>query len=259
MSGLGKPWEELRREALASPEGWTYLQRVDLAPPVPRIEYLEQLCAGKRIVHVGCSSEGGAAKQQERGEFLFGRLDRVAEAQLGVDPYAEGNALLRERHAPRQPILDCRLEDIDDRTLVEFNADLILIPEVVEHVPDAGTLLQTAARAARLAPHTKVVITVPGPWSHQGLDAWSKGMELCHPDHVAFYTPRTLQTLLEKSGLEPLEIRPYLYPSNLRPYNDRGLLSVFLRGGGSFRERVRRTFIAGGIGAWGDGWIATAR
>ncbi len=257
-NGLGPPWAELRRQAVESPEGWNYLQRVALEPPVKRIEYLEELCADRRVIHVGCASEGGAGKQEERGELLFARLQGVCAAQMAVDPYAQGIEALKERYPTAGPYLAARLEDVPDPIVIDFRPDFILLPEVVEHVPDAGTFLEHAARLARLTPGTRVVITVPSPWSQQGLEAWSQGAELCHPDHVAFYSPRTLQTLLEKSGLVPLEIRPYLYPSRLRPYNDKGLLSVFLRGGGSFRERLRRTFIAGGIGQWGDGWIAIA-
>jgi len=85
--------------------------------------------------------------------------------------------------------------------------DLILALDVLEHVPNATTLLRHAARV--LNPRGRILVTVP---AFQWL--WTSHDELNH--HVRRYTARQLRSTIEQAGLAVHKIR-YLFPSLILP------------------------------------------
>ena len=107
-------------------------------------------------------------------------FDIHAEALAGLAPHAKGQ-------------LYSRLEDVTG----EY--DLILVPEVMEHVPDvAGFLAQLHALKA-----PNIVITVPDAYQcakrhFDYVEATDTFVEIVHPDHNCWYTPYTLANVIGK-------------------------------------------------------------
>jgi hypothetical protein len=253
-TGLGAPLAVYRERARAD-GAWTYVHPVALPDGVDRNRYLEALVAGRRIVHVGCATEGETLKQFQCGKLLFERLERVAAAQLGVDPDARAMHLLADVVSPRWPLQVCRLDDLDPGVLDRLRPELILMPEVIEHVPDPGALVRDAcALAARYG--AEIVLTVPNALAFTAIAAWWSGQETVHPDHVSTYTPRTLQTLLEKCGVLPLEIRPYYWGAPPPPARVLSLGRVLVRSRGGLRVRMRAALEALLAPRFPDGWVA---
>jgi 2-polyprenyl-3-methyl-5-hydroxy-6-metoxy-1,4-benzoquinol methylase len=85
--------------------------------------------------------------------------------------------------------------------------DLILALDVLEHVPDATTLLRHAARV--LNQRGRILVTVP---AFQWL--WTSHDDLNH--HVKRYTAAQLRSTLEASGLVVHDVR-YLFQSLIVP------------------------------------------
>ena len=77
--------------------------------------------------------------------------------------------------------------------------DLVLVPEVLEHVPDVQGFLQQLDRVDA----AQIIITVPDAYScfRRHFD-YSSGaqtfVEVVHPDHNCWYTPYTLTNVLRK-------------------------------------------------------------
>jgi hypothetical protein len=187
---------------------------------------------------------------------LFGLLEECSK-QLGVDPDAVSASVIGEHLKTRWPIQVCYLHEVDNSLLAEFGPELILLPEIVEHVPDAGSLLgQVRDLAQRFG--AEVVLTVPNALAGAAISGWIEGVETMHPDHVCSYTPRNLQTLLEKCQLSPREIRPYYWGKPPRPIRFWGGTKLFIRSRGGVRARVKHVMLAWVAGIFPDGWICRA-
>jgi hypothetical protein len=255
-TGLGDPIITHRARAATRGE-WTYRHPIALLPSVDRNEYLVEIARDRRVIHVGCATEGETDGQFHAGRLLFAQLEAVAAAQLGVDPDAAGMQRLSQLVRPSWTLQTCLLGQVSRDVLDEFRPEIVLVPETVEHVPDAGSLLHDCAQiASRYG--ADVVITVPNALSADAIVSWAEGVEFVHPDHVAAYTPRTLQTLIEKSDLRPVSMRPYTWGPPPRPIPAHTALKVLWRTRGSLYHRALRAAREAFAHRFPDGWIATA-
>lgn len=153
---------------------------------VNRFEAFRQICADRRVLHVGCVDWPLTA--METSLHLF--LDRHCAALDGLDVHAEAFPAM-------QPHLKGRL--FSDWEQVQDEYDIVLVPEVLEHVPNVAEFLGTIGRVK--APH--VVLTVPDAYQcfrrHFDYEPGSKTfIEVVHPDHNNWYTPFTLSNTLAK-------------------------------------------------------------
>ncbi|MEL4181277.1 methyltransferase domain-containing protein [Roseateles sp. PN1] len=151
-----------------------------------RLDVFQPMCAGKRVLHVGCVDWPITNLKQS----LHLQLDGICELD-GFDINIEAFEQL-------QPHLKGRLfSSWDD--VPKDHYDLVLVPEVMEHVPDVQGFLQHLQSLGA----AQYVITVPDAFScfRQHFD-YSSGaqtfVEVVHPDHNCWYTPYTLANVLRK-------------------------------------------------------------
>lgn len=152
----------------------------------PRVEVFRQICQGRRVLHVGCADWPITDVQAS----LHVQLDAVCAHLDGFDVHPEAFDVLRPHVRGR---FFSRWEDIVD------DYDLILVPEVMEHVPDVQGFLRQLD--AVRAPH--VVLTVPDAsqcasrhFEYVGDD--QNFVEVVHPDHNCWYSPYTLGNVIRK-------------------------------------------------------------
>lgn len=151
-----------------------------------RLDVFRQLCAGRRVLHVGCIDWPITDVRNSLHVALEG-----ACAQLdGFDIHAEAFDQVRPH---------VRGALMSDWAEVTGQYDLVLVPEVMEHVGDVQGFL--AQLDAVRAPH--VVLTVPDAWScfqrHFDYNREQEVfVEVVHPDHNCWYTPYTLASTLRK-------------------------------------------------------------
>jgi mannosyltransferase OCH1-like enzyme len=166
-----------------------FVQRVKVGRELvgrDRVDVFAQLCQGRRVLHVGCAD--------------WPITDPKTSLHLALEPHCarlDGFDIHAEALAALQPhvkgALFSRFEDVT----AEY--DLILVPEVMEHVPDVGGFL--AQLHALKAPN--LVITVPDAVQcHQRhfdyLEASETFVEVVHPDHNCWYSPYTLSNVIAK-------------------------------------------------------------
>lgn len=99
----------------------------------------------KVVVDVGCGTGGNLALLA--GEYRC----------LGIDPSPEAIELARSRF-PQVEFLQATMENGNWRQLLQ-EADLVLMTDVLEHVPDDSRFLSAVVGACR--PGTSLLITVP--------------------------------------------------------------------------------------------------
>ncbi|WP_091145044.1 glycosyltransferase [Novosphingobium sp. CF614] len=171
-----------------------FLQRVPVSAELAqlgRLDVLRGLCAGKRVLHVGCADWPITDPRTS----LHVALEAHCAQLDGLDPHDEALEALR-------PHVKGRL--FTDFAQATGRYDVVLVPEVMEHVSDvAGFLGQIEAVDASL-----FLISVPDAFQcrarHFDYLADSETfLEGVHPDHNVWYTPYTFANTLRKySGLE---------------------------------------------------------
>lgn len=140
---------------------------------VDRATFILDHCRGKRVLDFGAS---GA---------LHAALRQAAAAYQGID---------REE---RDQVRGFDLDDVTKSHLPNYQADIIVCGEVLEHLSNPGWFL---VRLRRQYAGIPTIITVPNAFSKVAQHWLAKGRENVNADHVAWYSPKTLQTLLERAG-----------------------------------------------------------
>ncbi|MEE4453792.1 glycosyltransferase [Novosphingobium resinovorum] len=171
-----------------------FLQRVPVSTELAglgRLEVLASLCAEQRVLHLGCADW----PITDPATSLHVALEPHCAALDGLDPHGEALAALR-------PHVSGAL--FTDIAQVTGSYDLVLVPEVLEHVPDvAGFLAEVEAIDAPL-----FLISVPDAYQcrqrHFDFEAETETfLEGVHPDHNHWYSPYTFANTLRKySGLQ---------------------------------------------------------
>lgn len=171
-----------------------FLQRVQVGSELAsldRMEVFASLLSGQRVLHIGCADWPITDPRTS----LHVRLEAHCAQLDGLDPHGEALEQLR-------PFVKGKL--FTDFAQVTGRYDVVLVPEVMEHVPDvAGFLAQIESLDAGL-----FLISVPDAFQcrarHFDYVAETETfLEGVHPDHNAWYTPYTFANTLRKySDLE---------------------------------------------------------
>ena len=169
------------------------IHKIPDAPVFDRADYLIKAARGKIILDIGASGP--------MSEMLKG----VAKEYYGVDIIED-----RSRYGFYQIDLETvdRLPDISP-------LDLIIAGEILEHLSNAGHLLDMLHRAG-----VQVIVTVPNAFSLAARQQIDRGIESVNKEHVAWYSYHTLKVLTERHGFNTLLWGWY----NGKPYTAEGLI-----------------------------------
>ncbi|GIU83434.1 MAG: hypothetical protein KatS3mg008_0209 [Acidimicrobiales bacterium] len=182
------------------------VHRLPPARVVDRIEFILDLCRGKRVVHLGCADHGFRREQLDSGTFLHSRLAEVSRELVGLDLDREGVEEMRSMG------WDVHLADCTDgaqvRRLELEPADVVVAGELLEHVERPGDLLD--AVAPLVAEGGRLVITTPNAYGWVNPFAALARVEINHPEHLHMFTARTLTALLSRHGWDVETISTYV-------------------------------------------------
>jgi mannosyltransferase OCH1-like enzyme len=151
-----------------------------------RIDVFKSLCENRRVLHVGCAdwpiTDPNTSLHIALEPFCkeLDGFDIHVEALAALAPYTKGE-------------LFSRFEDVGK------SYDLILVPEVLEHVPNVANFLEQLNVLE--SPH--VVLTVPDAFQchsrhFEYISTNEEFVEVVHPDHNCWYTPYTLSSTIKK-------------------------------------------------------------
>jgi 2-polyprenyl-3-methyl-5-hydroxy-6-metoxy-1,4-benzoquinol methylase len=189
--------EDIRKSVFRDTK--TFYDRVPIDQVARQLIVFARKHAGKEILDLGCavgnySRRLAALGYRVKGADINPEYIRIAR-ERGVDAYlVEGGAL-----------------PFPDRSF-----DSVVLFEVLEHLPDPDGVLREAKRVAR----KNVILTTPN--SERTADLQRAGLLYEHfadLDHRNFFTPATLEALLEKhfrkvrvrqgDGINPLALLPW--------------------------------------------------
>jgi SAM-dependent methyltransferase len=201
---------------------------------VDRTEFILQEARGaKRVLHVGCTDAPYTQERLAAGELLHTCLAAEAVSLVGIDISRDGLSTL----GSYDPELDLRLVDIETDDLADEGFDCIILGEVLEHLGSPLRALQNVAMS--LAPGGQVIITVPSAHALKAAIRACRGIEVVHPDHFAYFSPRVLDALLRAAGFSKTKLAgQYLAPGRARAMAVNRLLAPLARSGGLIGDGI---------------------
>jgi len=175
-----------------------------------RKKYLVDYCKGKNVLHIGCVGSGSVVERIKDKSHLHYRVGQVANSLVGIDNNAQGiHQLIKSGFTP------CYIMDIENQIIdpeIIENVDLILVPEVLEHLSNPGRFLDNLKR---LNFCNDIIISVPNAFSYRVLTLIEKNhTELVHPDHNYYFSCSTIRTLLRKHGFIITDQVFYYWPTD---------------------------------------------
>lgn len=164
-------------------------------PLVNRLNYIQELCQNKKVLHLGATAEPDTQTEIENGRFLHLMLTEVSQEIVGMDISLSMINWLKENYEI-QNIKYGNIEVYEDYPKQEF--DVIVAGEIFEHLSNLGKSLECISKVAN--PKTKLIITVPNAYSLKGFIRAVAQHEFIHPDHTLHHSFHTLKTVLERHG-----------------------------------------------------------
>lgn len=186
---------------------------------VHRVEFIKQACVGKKVLHLGCTNWPYTQDSIDNDMLLHNELDKTASELYGFDFDQEGIDVLE--NAGTKNLFRADLEKLDDVDLNE-KFEVIIAGEMIEHLNNPGLFLKGIQRF--MTSETKLVITTINAYASHRFAVYGlmgkKGVnEPVHPDHVAYYSFKTLKLLVERSGLKVSDFKFYDIGPEHRPFN----------------------------------------
>lgn len=202
-------------------------RRIHKGRCISRDSFLTAYCTGKQILHVGCTDYPFFQENLEVGHLLHQKVSRCAQQLIGID-LAEEDVLAMQNHG-----FDVRLINAEtmSKTLLPEQFDIILLADVIEHIPNPGLVLDEAKKLLR--ENGKIIISVPNAF---GIVRFLKSFfryEQVHPDHVSYYSSSTLETLAHRFNLHISELAWYQFEAR-----DRRLVVIL----SAYLERIFTAF-----------------
>jgi len=185
------------------------VHRVPPARLVDRIDELRAIACGRRVIDLGFVDVGWMQSKQSRGTWLHDVLARAARELVGID--ADASGVERARGAG----YDAFAADVEsERGLSALGlepADVVVAGELLEHLDRPGDFLE--AVKTLVAPDGILVLTTPNAHALTNVLGALAGRELVNPDHVAWFSWRTLATLLDRHGWRLERLAYYRFPT----------------------------------------------
>lgn len=216
----GAPVNTQPDKPLACPwlPAYTTLERLPVARPVDRLDFMTARCEGKVVLDIGCLDETALVKRDTQ-HWLHGRIAGVARQVVGVDASARipGEGL---QTGPRARIHRGDAMRLDPALLASAPIEVVVAGEFIEHVSDP---LYFLASLRRLLPGRELVLSTPnGPSAAMALMGLI-GREPQHPDHLANFSFKILHTLCRRADLQAYELIPYRFFATEMILNSRGV------------------------------------
>lgn len=167
---------------------------------VQRVEFIKAVVDGRKVLHLGCTNWPYTIEAIENNMLLHFELEKTASQLYGFDFDQEGIDVLAR--AGTENIYRADLERLDEVNLTE-TFDVIIAGEMIEHLNNPGLFLNGIKRFMHA--DTELVITTINAYSAlrfviYGLRGKGGVNEPVHPDHIAYYSYKTLKLIVERAG-----------------------------------------------------------
>jgi SAM-dependent methyltransferase len=196
-------------------------------PPVKLVnnrDFYGNLVQGKTVLHIGCTDHKELIDiKMKNHEYLHVKLMEHARIIHGIDINKEAIDYLRTKYnITNIYYCDVTQPKIPNELLVSY--DIVLIPEVIEHILNLGNFLKSVRRF--MSPKSLLVIGTPNTFKLHSFFTVLKGYEEVNPDHKYYFSYSTLKCLLGGAGFNIDKWYMYIYGNPKRMFFKYGLTSM---------------------------------
>lgn len=184
-----------------------------------RVPFIIDAVTGRSVLHLGCTNYPYTEDSIKAGTFLHSKIADAARDVYGLDSDERGIELLKSKGYENLFLAD--LEDLGNIEL-DQTFDVIVAGEMIEHLLNPGLFLRGVKRFLR--DDSVMILTTPNAYSVFRFLIYTvsgkRGVnEPVHPDHVAYYSFKTLSRLLDLAGYEIDDFCFYDIGTEHRPTN----------------------------------------
>ncbi len=183
-----------------------YRHQINMSKITPdRDSYLMDIVSGKKVVHIGCADSPFTEEKLISGDLLHEKIYGKASRIIGVDVDVHSINYLRSK----RPNWELVCADIQTDSLKDVleGFDIVLFPEVIEHLSNPGLFLDGLKKS--MDRESLLVITTPNAFSWRSSLRAFYGVEVLHQDHVLSFTPSTIKQLLFRHGFSVCDMVGY--------------------------------------------------
>tara|TARA_B110000908_G_C10209131_1_gene429284 strand:- start:712 stop:1386 length:675 start_codon:yes stop_codon:yes gene_type:complete len=171
-----------------------------------RLNQILEACKDKSVLHLGCTNSPYTLNSIKEGTILHSKIELVAKELYGIDLDPEGVQIMLK--AGFKNIAVANLEE-KNNPFKEKDYDVIVAGEIIEHLSNPGQFLDNI-KPLLSKPNAKLIITtVNAFYALRIFTGLFSGNESVHPDHVSYYSKRTLTRLLDMHGYKTEEFSYY--------------------------------------------------
>lgn len=186
---------------------------------IQRVEFIKRACAGKKVLHLGCTNYPYTKEALDNNMLLHFELEKTAGELYGFDFDERGLEILEKSGVKNLYRAD--LEKLEEVAL-DVTFDVIIAGEMIEHLSNPGLFLRGIKRFMNR--ETNLIITTINAYCGlrfliYGLRGKGGSNEPVHPDHVAYYSYKTLSLILERENLEIKDFYFYDIGTEHRQFN----------------------------------------
>lgn len=186
---------------------------------VQRVDFIRNACRNKKVLHLGCTNFPYTDEAIANKMLLHFELQKVAAQLYGFDFDQTGLDIIKRAGA--ENVYRADLERLDEAPLDE-TFDTIVAGEMIEHLSNPGLFLHGIKRF--MNDETRLVVTTINAYCAlrflmYGLRGRRGRNEPVHPDHVSYYSFKTLGLMLDRHGLKMSEFYFYDIGNEHRPFN----------------------------------------
>lgn len=192
---------------------------VDVSNPaekqeLTRMEYIEALVKGKKIIHLGCTDHIPLIKEKINNNIWFHkRLDDITERCLGVDINEESINYVKDELGYIDIINYDIMKDEPSSEILSEQWDYLIMGEILEHVENP-TILLSKIKEKLGSSVKRIIITVPNAFGILNFKFALKHQELINTDHKFWFSPYTLGKIAMIAGFE-VESFNFCFPGPL--------------------------------------------
>lgn len=164
-----------------------------------RFNLISQIVKNKRVLDVGCVDH--EANKEQSKEWLHRIIVDEGKEVTGLDLEEEQVRKLRSRGYN----IIC-----GDAEVINLGKqfEVIVAGELIEHLDNPGRFLRNMRK--HLEPNGTIVLTTPNPfYPKRFLEIITNKSVVVHPQHVSWFCPSTLYSILNRTGYSDIEIIPF--------------------------------------------------
>lgn len=172
-----------------------------------RMEFVEQLVQGKKILHIGCLDHLPLIKGKiKKGLWFHQQLTNVASECIGIDIDQKGIDYVRSELGISNIYYGNLEQDDKIEQISSQNWDYVIFGEVIEHLDNPVFFLQKFISVYQNN-FEQIIITVPNCYRLENLWGMLQNTEAINSDHRYWFSPYTICKVIYQAGLNITQLQ----------------------------------------------------